>query len=69
MKSPIKVLLISVYPLWAEACRYVLESRSPGEIAVAILIAEDGLSSNLPDALATCPDVVVMSLDIVSEGT
>ena len=68
MKSPIKVLLISVYPLWADACRYVLESCPPREIAVATLIADDGLSSNLPDALAICPDVVVVSLDIVSEG-
>lgn len=67
MNPPIKVLLITVYPLWAGACRQALESRTR-ELEVTILIADDGLSSNLLSALVTCPEVVLVSLDIPFEG-
>lgn len=67
MNPPIKVLLITVYPLWAEACREVLERR-PRRIDVTVSIADYDLSNNLPTALAICPDVALVSLDLPAEG-
>ncbi len=67
LHPPIKVLLITIYPLWAEACSLILESLPRG-INVTALIADDELSSNLHAVLATCQDVVLVSLDLPAQG-
>lgn len=67
MDAPIRVMLMTIYPLWADACCQVLEG-GPRVAEVTTLMADDSLSGTLFQALACDPNVAVVSLDVPSEG-
>ena len=61
--SGLQILLLSAHPLWLDACRRVLESFRRVSKVTAVLV-DDGIHGNLPKALASPPDVAVLSLDV-----
>lgn len=67
MVCPIKLLLITPYLLWGEACREALKSRSE-EISVTLLVSDGNLSSELIPALVEHPNVALVSLSLPSGG-
>jgi DNA-binding NarL/FixJ family response regulator len=63
----IRVMLMTIYPLWAEACCRVLEGQ-PRIAGVTTLVADANPGVAITHALTCDPDVAVVSLDMPSEG-
>ena len=67
LRPPVKLLLLSARRLWAEACRYFLESHTR-KIEVAVVLIQDGLTVNLATALDNAPAVILVALDQLGDN-